>query len=609
MGEGASFLRGYLPALAALSAAYWAAAVLGLQWAVVPGAGTALWPAAGIAFAGLIIGGLRLWPAIVIGRVLAALTVSAPQPLWLILGISMATMLGGLVPAWLLLRSGNFDPALQRVRDLVALALAGGIGGSLISAGLGGTFLWLGGLPLGRVGPAALNWALGFSVGVLVAAPLILSWWPGRAMRLSSGQWIHLFGALITVTALSALVFGAIDSNSLRVWHVFPAFVWVAIGFQVRGVSIALAITSMAAVIAAARGFGALALVPMSSGDMLFLTQQFIAVTGLTMLVLGAAVTELQGREAQAQLAAIVSSSPDAMLSVDTKGRLQSWNEGAERLFGYSAKEVIGRHFGFLLPDGSPPVFSRVLAGENSEIEALRIAGDGRAIDVAITAGQMRAPGGEVLGVAAVMRDITARRRAEDYQRLLINELNHRVKNTLAIIQAIAQQSFGGGRASKEAMASFEGRLMALSAAHDLLTRENWESASMRRIVEDAVAPHDSGSGRFRTEGPDLRLPPKTAVSLALALHELATNAAKYGALSDPAGHVEIVWTSEARGDSTWLRFKWSEHGGPPVAPPSRRGFGTRLIERSLAAEFEGEVKLDFRREGIVCTVDAPLPD
>ena len=583
--------------------------MLGLQWAVVPGAGTALWPAAGIAFAGLVIGGLRLWPAIVIGRVLAALTVGAPHPLWLSFGIAAATMLGGLVPAWLLLKSRNFDPALQRVRDVVALVLAGGVAGSLVSAGLGGLFLWLGGLPLERVGPAALNWALGFSVGVLVAAPLILSWWPGRAMRLTGGQWIHLGGALLTVAALSVAVFGAIDSNSLRVWHVFPGFVWVALAFHVRGVSIALAITSVAAIWGAAHGSGALARGQMDVAEILFLTQQFIAVTGLTMLVLGASVTELQGREAQAQLAAIVSSSPDAMMSVDTDGRLQTWNEGAERLFGYSGVEVIGRHFGFLLPEGSSPVFDRAVAGENSEIEAVRMTRDGRPIDVAITAGQMRARGGEVLGVAAVMRDITARRRAEDYQRLLINELNHRVKNTLAIIQAIAQQSFGGGRASKEAMAAFEGRLMALSAAHDLLTRENWESASMRRIVEDAVAPHDAGSGRFRTVGPDLRLPPKTAVSLALALHELATNAVKYGALSNEAGHVEIDWRSEERGGSQRLHFRWSEHGGPPVTPPSRRGFGTRLIERSLAAEFEGEVKIDFRIEGIVCTVDAPLPD
>jgi two-component sensor histidine kinase len=223
----------------------------------------------------------------------------------------------------------------------------------------------------------------------------------------------------------------------------------------------------------------------------------------------------------------------------------------------------------------------------------------------------MLARDGSVLGVAAVMRDVSERKRAETYQRLLVNELNHRVKNTLAIVQAIAHQSFSGGRDVEEAKAAFEGRLTALSAAHDVLTRESWESASMLRIVEDALAPYRGETGRFRIEGADLRLPPKTAVSLALAIHELATNAVKYGALSVDGGFVEIVWrvepTEGERGGR--LHFEWREQGGPAVRAPSRRGFGTRLIERSLAAEFEGEVAIDFRPEGVVCTVDAPLPD
>jgi two-component sensor histidine kinase len=233
-----------------------------------------------------------------------------------------------------------------------------------------------------------------------------------------------------------------------------------------------------------------------------------------------------------------------------------------------------------------------------------------------MTASQMRDPHGVVLGVASVARDISQRKRTErelhetrDRQRLLINELNHRVKNSLAIVQAIAQQSFKGENSTPEARAAFEGRLAALSAAHDLLTRENWETASMVKVIGDAVEPYRGQKERFHIDGPDLRLPPKTAVSFALALHELATNAVKYGALSTNEGHVEIKWKVEREDGAEQLKLVWREIGGPTVKAPETRGFGTRLIERSLAAEFDGKVHIEFDPEGVVCTVLAPLPD
>jgi PAS domain S-box-containing protein len=199
--------------------------------------------------------------------------------------------------------------------------------------------------------------------------------------------------------------------------------------------------------------------------------------------------------------------------------------------------------------------------------------------------------------------DATERRRGEEHQRLLVNELNHRVKNTLAIIQGIAQQTFRGSDVPTERREAFEGRLSALSAAHNLLTRENWETASIRELVEAAVDPYRGGDGRVTLDGPDVRLAPRTAVSLALAIHELGTNAAKYGALSGPAGSVSVRWhAAEGR-----LGLVWSESGGPPVAPPAGRGFGTRMIERALAAELGGEAVIDFRPEGLVCTVGASL--
>ena len=211
---------------------------------------------------------------------------------------------------------------------------------------------------------------------------------------------------------------------------------------------------------------------------------------------------------------------------------------------------------------------------------------------------------GTIVRSRGVVMDVTDRRRAEEHQRLLINELNHRVKNSLAIVQGLAQQSFKGEAASKTAREAFEGRLAALAAAHDLLTRESWQSAGLRSIVEGVVAPFAGERNRFYLEGAELALPPKVAVSLALGLHELCTNAAKYGALTVPDGTVRIGW---AAGDGR-LRLEWREAGGPPVALPAHRGFGTRMIERGLAAELRGVVKIDFESTGVVCTIDAELP-
>ena len=199
--------------------------------------------------------------------------------------------------------------------------------------------------------------------------------------------------------------------------------------------------------------------------------------------------------------------------------------------------------------------------------------------------------------------DITDRKVAEAHQRLLINELNHRVKNTLAIVQGIAWQSLRMGGVPVEVRDAFEGRLAALSAAHNVLTRQSWEAGTITHIIEEATAPHHAGDGRLILSGPALDLEPKTAVALGLAMHELATNAVKHGALSDREGRVRITW---AAGGGV-LRLTWRETGGPPVRAPVRRGFGTRLLEQGLAADLGGRVNLEFLPEGLVCTVEADL--
>lgn len=199
--------------------------------------------------------------------------------------------------------------------------------------------------------------------------------------------------------------------------------------------------------------------------------------------------------------------------------------------------------------------------------------------------------------------DVTEQRRTNEHLRLVINELNHRVKNTLAMVQAIALRTFRHASDVRQAQEQFSARLVALSQANDLLTGERWAGASLALAVEQAVRPHQQDGSRFLLAGGDVRISPKTALALALAMHELSTNAVKYGAWSNDQGRVTVSWTATERD----LQIEWREEGGPPVLVPTSRGFGSRLIERGLAAELSGKVALHFAPDGLRCVIDAPM--
>lgn len=215
---------------------------------------------------------------------------------------------------------------------------------------------------------------------------------------------------------------------------------------------------------------------------------------------------------------------------------------------------------------------------------------------------------GRITGIFAEGSDVTERVRSEEHQSLLLNELNHRVKNTLATVQSIASQTLRTAHSTEVAREAIESRLFALSRAHDVLTRENWDGAWIGEVVSQAVQPFQTAvHSRIDCHGDDVRLPPNTTLALAMALQELATNAVKYGSLSNETGTVEITWHVDQRRDEPHLLLRWQEKGGPTVVPPSKRGFGTRLVERSLAQGLSGEAKIDFAPSGVVCTIDAPL--
>jgi two-component sensor histidine kinase len=245
----------------------------------------------------------------------------------------------------------------------------------------------------------------------------------------------------------------------------------------------------------------------------------------------------------------------------------------------------------------------RASRGEEVDNEILEVRfEDGEHRTLLLRAAPLRDPSGIVQGAVCAAADVTERHRYEDHLKLVLNELNHRVKNTLAIVQSIATLTLKDG--DPAARADFEQRLLALSAVHNLLTDENWDGARLHAVARASLKTHLGGPReRISYTGEDLRMRPKSAVAISIALHELGTNAMKYGALSTERGSVAVRWTI----DDERFRLTWEEIGGPPVQPPTRRGFGSRMIERGLAVELQGTATIHYRPTGVVCAIDAPI--
>jgi PAS domain S-box-containing protein len=330
-------------------------------------------------------------------------------------------------------------------------------------------------------------------------------------------------------------------------------------------------------------------------------------------------------RETQARLSALADNLPVGMVFQMLEGnnfyarRFIYLSASCERLNGIPADRAIENPFllyELLLPEHRERMFAKQVESfhlrQLFDIEvALRHAQTGEVRWQRLVATPRELPTGAVVW-DGIQIDITDHKCAEEHLKLLVNELNHRVKNTLAIVQSLAAQSFPKPRPDEDdgfaaARGAFEARLFALARGHDVLTRENWEGASLYEIVAQAVEPYSSrGEDRLHLSGPDVRLSPRMALALAMALQELATNAVKYGALSNGGGEILISWAVDRARARPRLQLCWEERGGPPVEPPKRRGFGSRLIERTLAQDLDGVVRIEFAATGVVCRVDAP---
>jgi PAS domain S-box-containing protein len=309
----------------------------------------------------------------------------------------------------------------------------------------------------------------------------------------------------------------------------------------------------------------------------------------------------------------IENASEFAIITLDGTGRIVTWNPGAHRIFGYAAHEIVGQPLSRLFSE------TDITAGvDQRELALARTTG--KAED---SRWHVRKDGGRFWGNGVLMRiegqtpaflkilrDETRQRLAEEQRALLLNELNHRIKNTLATVQSIAEQTLRASNVDTQVRANLTDRLMALSGAHDVLVKENWAGADVEDIVERTLAPHQQDGRQFVIDGPIVRASPQQALSLSLALHELTTNALKYGALSVAGGSVSVTWNMALDGEGRrHMTLVWKERGGPPVAWPERTGFGMRLITRHFVRESGGAARVDFQPDGLQCLIELTLSD
>ncbi len=323
---------------------------------------------------------------------------------------------------------------------------------------------------------------------------------------------------------------------------------------------------------------------------------------------------ELESQHASGLLRTIVETVPALIYAKDIKGRIQVANAPVLQLIGKPLDKVVGFSDDEFQDDSEQAEAvmrndRRIMEqGQTETLEETVNGPDGLARTWISTKAPMRGADGDVVGLVGISMEITEQKRAQDRLRLMVNELNHRVKNSLSTVQAITSQTLRA--IDPELRRSLDSRLLALAAAHDVLTRENWERGTLRAVVSEALLPFDGwDAARFWISGPPVSLRPTAVLAMAMGLHELATNALKYGALSDAAGRVEIRWETTA-GDDPSLCLVWTERNGQLVSKPDRRGFGTRLIERMLAQDLCGVTRIDFGDpRGVVCRIEAPLAE
>ena len=292
-------------------------------------------------------------------------------------------------------------------------------------------------------------------------------------------------------------------------------------------------------------------------------------------------------------------------------------NQAFLKLTGWSRDEVLGESFNSLMARGASPdalkeIEKAVAGSHEDDPEICYRRKDGSQFWASLSVSPVKDEQGKIVQHFASLVDLTSFKAEQATCKLLIGELNHRVKNTLATVQSVVRQGLKAATDPAVIRESIESRIFALSRSHDILSRENWKGAGLHDLINASLEPFvvtDGRVERFNVEGCNLRLPAKAALAMGIVFHELATNAFKYGAFSNGSGTVSVSWKIESSQSGKRLLLHWREKDGPEVTPPTRKGFGSQVMERGLAHELHGEVHVNYASTGVVCTMNVPLPN
>jgi PAS domain S-box-containing protein len=598
--------------------AYFLAARLSLFLQTQPDGVAVFWPAAGVSSGVLIaLGRGARWP-VAIGVIAAtiAANLTSDRTIWGSIAFALCNAGEAVLAAYLVERFGGRDFSLDRLRHVVWLLLAAIIGTA--TSGIAGAIAYK--LFHRPDVPLLVTWQHWFAsdaIGIIAVAPLIIGL--ASVMRTPPPRREILEGvvALFSVAAASA---GTIFLIPDHWWDVvvpvellFPMLLWLSARCRPAFTSAAIFIISLTIVSTIIFRLGHFSNVDPAQLDHVIVGAQ-AAILGVAIFAYILAALFAERRQHENRMRAIVNTVVDAIITIDDQGTVETLNPAAARVFGHSPEEVVGRNVKMLMPDSYGGEHDRYIKdylttgrakviGVGREVVGQRK--DGSVFPMELAVSEMMVSGRRMF--TGVVRDISERKQGEEHQRLLAAELDHRVKNILAQVAVVATSTRRGSRSIDEFLRSLDGRIQSMAVAHGLLSSSGWQGVGLTTLVHNQVAPYATGAN-MKISGTEVMLTAAETQAVAMVLHELVTNAAKYGALSSPDGEVSVSWDRRTNGDGALsFSFVWRELGGPRVAKEVPPGYGTHLIRDLIPHELGGTVDLDFASDGVSCKIEIPL--
>jgi len=594
---------------AAVAIAYFVLAKASLALASLHPSASPVWPPSGLALASLLLWGNRLWPAIAVGAFLAnATTTGSLLTSCLIAG---GNTLEALTTAALLQRWQASSQPFEGPTQALLFACLALLPGTMISATVG-----VGSLAIaGYAGPAGfpgvwLTWWLGDVGGQLLVTPFIVLWARSSPRKMGRTE-LRRLGLLLAATIIVGLVAFSplLQQTPARGPLGFVAIgplLWAALRHNQRDTATVALVLSVFAIWGTFADGGPFARLHLN--DSFLLTMAFVIGTAVPSMVLSADVTAR--RLSEERYRSLVEHANDIVATLDPDLRFTSVNPAIERILGYAPAEVIGRSLRHRVPpeqfDTYAGMLKRKLQGAPStqyEVEVLTKAGVRRVLEV--NSNLIADAADNPVAVHAIARDITERMEAKRAE-AQIAELDHRVKNVLASVAAVSQRTRESHTSLVGFLGAFDGRIRSMADAHALLSSGRWQGVNLTHLVRQELAPCLTALNTT-VEGPDIALTADAAQPVALVLHELVTNAAKYGALSIPKGHVSVQWHRRPSEDALGaLVLDWKETGGPPVPASLSSGYGTSVVKDLVPYELGGVVDMVFAPEGVQCRLEIP---